>query len=159
MRLGRMVGCVVALAVLMAGCTPKPLEPAQAIQHYDAVLTDVQGAIAPLGLTYKPVRGRTAKIVDGTCRYLPGYLDPVTPMTPSVFESPGWTATHATIGAALTQAGFGEIGAPERLGGMQAVRSTDNAGATFTLLNDGSFWIVGVPIDAPDCSPQGIGLP
>ena len=153
-----LVGLAVGLVVSACGTPAASLQAADAVAHYDSVISDVRVALAPLVTLTDAPRGREVKLDGSTCLYTAGFFDPVT-APPFVFDDAAWPETRQRLDAALAAHGFDTGGQPRQAGADRQLEFTDAHGATVKIWDAGQTDVFRARVDAAECTAGALGLP
>lgn len=144
-----------ALAVLLVGCgSGQELDAQEAESHYDAVIADVQAALAPLGheLVHAPAT-RSFESDDGECLYTPGNYE-AEGLGAELGVEENWDPVLEALDPVLEEHGFGTADAPRREGAVLMVAVEDAYGAELSLGENDMVRIHGAQVTPEACEGQ-----
>lgn len=143
----------IALAALVTACgSPQVLAAEDAEARYEAVITDVQGAMGELGyeLVHAPAT-RSVQLHEGACTYTPGNYE-VEGLGEDLIHEEGWEPILEAVNPVLDEHGFATRDQPRESGGLLVIGVEDGHGAEFSMTSRGDVRIWGARIEDEACA-------
>jgi hypothetical protein len=145
-------GVALCLALLVTACgSSQELDAAEAEEHYEAAVADVQAALGPLGyeLVHAPAT-RSFAPDDGTCLYTPGNYE-AEGLGADLGDEENWDEVLEVLNPVLEEHGFGTVDEPRREGAVLMAVVEDGHGAELSLGETGIVRIQGARVSPEGC--------